>query len=302
MINMNDNQPLVSVLCLTMNHAAFVERSFQSILDQTYKNIEIIYLDNNSADNTFEIADKILSTSGVDYKKYKRDKNYGVALNVNFLVEKAVGKYVINISGDDWWEINNLEEKINFLEQQPQYGMVYSSFYKYYYNTGKCIINPDKKWCISGNIFDSLLVANFVSGIGTVIRKEVIDDVGNYDENALLEDWDLWIRIAQKYSIGYINKELVYYGQHGKGNITSNLQYMDEGYKYIFEKYKQYGKVSQAKKRIALNRIYLAATHKPSFKSLAFILKNFQLKTDYFKQLLKCVLGIVRIRFHNNYN
>lgn len=299
---MNDNQPLVSVLCLTMNHAAFVERSFQSIIDQTYKNIEIIYLDNNSADNTFELADKILSKSSVNYKKYKREKNYGVAVNVNFLIEKAIGKYIICMSGDDWWEINNLEEKINFLEEQPQYGMVYSSYYKYSYDTGKCIINPDKKYCISGNIFDKLLVGNFVSGIGTVIRTKVLKDVGNYDENALLEDWDLWIRIAQKYLIGYIDKELVYYGQHANGNLSGNLQYMDKGHKYIFEKYKQYGKVDQAKKRIALNRIYMAATYNPSFKSLAFILKNFQLKSDYFKQLIKCVMGMAGLKFPNNFN
>ena len=75
--------PLVSVVCITMNHAAYVERSFTSMIHQTFKDFEILYVDNNSRDKSFEIADKIFRESGLPYRGFKRDKNFGASENVN---------------------------------------------------------------------------------------------------------------------------------------------------------------------------------------------------------------------------
>lgn len=283
--------PLISILCLSMNHEKYIQRSFESMLKQTYKNIEIIYVDNNSADKTFEIGCQILKSSGLQYQVYKREKNYSITENLNFLTKKANGKYITILSGDDFWEINNLEEKINFFEKNPQYGMIYSGGYKYYYDTNEAIVIPEKD-CKSGWVFKEILKDNFINAIGAVIKKTALEDVGLFDENSLIEDWDLWIRIAEKYPIGYLNKKLVYYGQRTGNNISKNNNYMDKGWEYILNKYKGHQEIEIAKKRLKLYRICEYASTKPSIPTLTFILKNFQFNIMYFKQLIKCFAGI----------
>ena len=86
--------PLVSIICISMNHQAFVKQSFDSIVNQTYQNMEILYVDNNSVDSTFEIAEEIFKNSDRPYRGYKREKNYNIAQNLNFLIKKAKGKYI----------------------------------------------------------------------------------------------------------------------------------------------------------------------------------------------------------------
>lgn len=284
--------PLVSILCLSMNHEAYVQRSFESIIKQTYRNIEILYVDNNSRDKTFEVADKILKDSGFKYQGSKRDKNFSITQNLNYLVKRANGKYFTILSADDFWEPDNLEEKIKYLEENPQYGMIYGGGYKYYYDTGekRAILEND---CKSGWVFKDILKDNFINAIGAVIKKSVLEEVGSFDENSLIEDWDLWIRIAEKYQIGYLNKKLIYYGQRTGSNISRDNKYMDKGWEYILNKYSGYKEIKAAKKNLKLYRISEYATTRPSLKTLSFILKNFQFNFVYFKQLIKCIIGIM---------
>lgn len=127
---------MVSVLLLSWNHEKYIEQSIRSILDQTYKDIEIIFLDNNSSDKTFSIALSLLERSGVEYQAFKNEKSYGIPYNQNFLLSKSAGEYVCLMSGDDWLHRSNIEEKLKVFEQHSSAGMVYSNGYKYYDEIG----------------------------------------------------------------------------------------------------------------------------------------------------------------------
>lgn len=288
----NHLQPLVSVLCLSMNHENFIEKSCLSLIDQTFKNFEIIYVDNNSTDRTFEIANKIFLNSGLPYTGYKREKSYGVSANLNFMIKKAKGKYIAILSGDDFWELDNLKEKIIFFEKNQHYGMIYSSGYKYFHDTGATTEIPSKGFK-DGWVFKELLKDNFVNGIGVVMKKAVLEEVGLYDERSLVEDWDLWIRIAEKYQIGYLNKRLIYYGKISSESLSKNNDYLDRGRDYIFNKYAQHEEIGIAKKKFRLLRIYQIADENPSFKNLILLLKNSEFSFAYLKQVAKCVVRIV---------
>ncbi|RYF80029.1 MAG: glycosyltransferase family 2 protein, partial [Chitinophagaceae bacterium] len=254
--------PLVSVLCLSMNHEHYVEQSANSVVTQIYSNIEIIYLDNFSSDATFEKADGIFSASGRPYKGFKREKSYGISANVNFLLQQATGKYISIISADDWWDANNLSEKIAFFEQHPEFGFLHGAGYIHYYNSGN-IVKEDVLNHRSGWLLRELLRRNFVNTNGAIIRRDVLQQVGNFDEDSKLEDWDMWIRIAEKYPIGFFPKPLTYYGKQSD-NLSDNKAYMKEGTEYIFKKYSHYKKeMAAAKDYYHMVDVYEAATTAP---------------------------------------
>ncbi len=291
------DEPLISILLLSMNHAPYIEKCIMSLRDQTYKNIEIIYLDNASADNTFKIGQNFLAQSGIPNKTFFNEHSKGISKNLNFLYSHSTGQYIVALSTDDWLTPDSIEEKLHHFKQHPEFGMVYSSSYSYNYDTKKVLICEKKSLFKEGWILKDILKENIVNTIGCMIKRGTIETVGQFDENSLLEDWDMWIRIAEKFPIGVVNKELAYYGIKGGQNITGNMQYMSQGFDYILNKYAHYNEIRKSKKLIAKVKAYHYATKEPSLKSLKFILKNYRFNFFYFKQTIKTIIGIFKGTF-----
>ena len=130
-----------------------------------------------------------------------------------------------------------------------------------------------------------------------MIKRNTLETVGHFDEDSLLEDWDMWIRIAEKFPIGLVNKELAYYGIKEGKNITGNIEYMNRGFEYILNKYSHYKEIKESKKFVARTKAYHYASKEPSIKSLLFILKNYRFNFFYFKQTGKTIIGIIRKPF-----
>lgn len=288
--------PLVSIVCLSMNHEKYIEKSFASVVNQTYANVEIWYADNNSTDVSFEKGNSIFKQSGLAYKGFKREKNYGISANLNFLISKCRGKYITIISADDWWEHSNLAEKIAYYEKHPQYGMLYGTGFFYDYTTNRTEVENLTNFK-SGWVLKEVVTRNFINAIGVIIKKETFAEVGLFDEASLLEDWDMWIRIAEKKEIGFFDQPLVYYGQTGK-NVSSNKLFMNEGYEYIFKKYSHYKEIESAKKFYQLMDLYDNANEEPRLKNLSRLLTNYQFTPLHFRQVIKCVLGIAGIKIN----
>lgn len=289
-----ESHPLVSILCLSMNHESYIEKSAASVINQTYPNLEIFYVDNFSADASFEKADALFKASGRPYKGFKREKSYGISANVNFMLSQASGKYISLLSADDWWDLTNIEEKVSFFEKNKQYGMLHGAGYICYYDTGEIvkenILNDNSGWLLK-----EVVARNFVNTNGAIIRKDVLDDVGFFDENSNLEDWDMWIRIAEKYPIGFFPKPLTYYGkQHA--NLSDNKAYMKEGYEYIFKKYSHYKEIAAAKDYYKMVDVYEAARLSPNFYGLGLLIKNFRFSGLHIKQMGKLVLAFFGIK------
>ena len=293
---MNDN-PLVSILLLSMNHEGFIEQCISSLKEQTYKNIEIIYLDNASSDNTFEIAKKALEESGISHKIFSNIESKGISKNLNFLYKNSSGEYLVTLSTDDWLIPDSIYEKVKYFLQHPEFGMVYSSCYYYFHDTGETIECPQKNKYKQGWVLSEILKYNFIRTVGSMIKREALKKVGLFDEDSLIEDWEMWIRIAEKFPIGYINKELGFYRLKNGANITSNNQFMFRGFDYIVQKYSHYKEIEVAKKYVKVSKCYTYAAKEPSFKTLLFILKNSEFDFFYFKQVIKTILGIIKKPF-----
>lgn len=293
---MNEN-PLVSILLLSMNHERFIEQCIISLKTQTYQNIEVIYLDNASIDKTFEVGKRALENSGLPYKIFSNTESKGISKNLNFLLNNSLGLYICPLSTDDWLTADSVQEKVKYFKQHPEFGMVYNSAFSYNYDTNKKIVCAKKNKFKQGWVFKDILKENFISTTGCMIKRNTLETVGNFDENSLIEDWDMWIRIAEKFPIGLVNKELAYYGVKEGNNITGDMEYMNKGFDYILKKYAHCEGIEETKKFVDRINTYYYATNQPSVKSLLLILRTYRFNLFYLKQTAKIILGIFKNKF-----
>lgn len=292
-----DSSPLISILCLSMNHERFIEKSIHSALAQTYSNLEFIYLDNFSSDTSYEKASAMFKACDRPASVYRREKSFGISANLNFMLGYAKGKYISTLSADDWWDITNIEEKVAFYEKNPQYGLLHGAGYICYYDTGEIVREPvlNSK---SGWMLKEVLKRNFINTNGVLLRKDVLNEVGLFDEQSNLEDWDMWIRIAEIYPIVFFEKPLAYYGKQS-ANVSDNKAYMKEGYEYIFKKYRHYKEVHAARDYYKMVDVYEAAMLQPSLDGMRLLIKHFRFSAVHIKQMGKIMLAFFGISVGN---
>lgn len=296
-----NNLPLVSVICLSYQHEKFVERALRSVIGQTYSNFEIIFIDNNSTDKSFEIGKAILESSHAKFFVKKTPRNLGIAGGVNFAIKSfASGKYIATIACDDFWDMYNLEEKVKYFEENSSYGMLYGNGY-YYFDDTKEIKLYYKKPSISGFILKELLQAPPINPQGILYRHDVIKELNYFDENAKVEDRDLWYRIAEKYPIGYLHTPLTFYRSH-TSNISSNINYVREGNEYFFKKYEDKFPNEIKKARMKQERFfaYTMSKNSPTFKTLFKLISRFKFNWLYTKEVGRCFLLALKQLKPNN--
>lgn len=232
-----NEKPLVSILLLSMNHENFIEKCILSLTDQTYKNIEIIYLDNASSDRTLDIGKRLLEQSGIPHKIFSNKESKGISKNLNFLLRFSSGQYISPLSADDWFTIENIQKKVDFFCQHQETGMVFSNGWLYYQEEEKTVINDSSRF-MRGHIFKEILtVPDCIFYAGSMYSRNIFESVGDWDEKLLIEDLDMYIRIALKSNIEYIDEPLVFY-RKTKSSVSKNKNFMIDGCQQYYKKYK----------------------------------------------------------------
>lgn len=188
-------QPLVSIIMPTYNRASFLKRTLEAILTQTYKNFELIIVNDASSDNTEEIIlEFIKRDSRIKYLKNKQ--NLKITKSLNYGLSQAKGIYIARADDDDRWIDNQkLEKQVKFLEENKDYVLV---------GTGAITVNESGKKLFSYlqpetdlEIRKKILFANPFVHPSVVFRKSVLKKIGLYDKDAPnAEDWDLWFRMG----------------------------------------------------------------------------------------------------------
>lgn len=215
----DESLPLVSIIIPTYNPCNYLEKAISSLVSQDYKNIEIIVIDDSSHQlgrNYINELQKVFN-----FKIFFLTENSGgCAKPLNIGINLAVGKYVGVCAQDDFYLTNKIKTQVNFLEANPQFAMSYADTFTIIDdNDSNYIIQktPKRK---SGYIFDEILQQKFyIPAVSVLIKKEVFNVVGNFDQNLLIEDWDMWLRIAYGNKIGYISESLACYRSH-QNNIS----------------------------------------------------------------------------------
>lgn len=231
----NPNLPLVTFISPCYNHSKYVVQSLNSIRLQTYPHIKHIIIDDCSTDDSVAVIENWIKTHNYNCLFIKHPVNKGISYTLNEAIDLAEGIYCTPLSTDDYIVPERTETFVRFLENNQAVPMVVSD--------AKIVDDnnvPIKKelehsfinYCLGpSNTFDkkngwltyeTLLQQNFVPG-SLMFRNSVFKELGKFDTSMKVEDWNMWLRIARKYKIGYINEQLTYYRMHAE-NTMNNAQ------------------------------------------------------------------------------
>ena len=185
----------------TYNHGRFIGDAINSVLNQTYKNFELITIDNYSKDDT----EKIATSYKDDRIKYLKFRNNGIiAASRNYVIRHSRGESIAFLHSDDIWLPEKLEKQIRVFQISNETAMLYTRFKTIEGDVISNRIFPENGKYKSGNIFKSLYLRSFIACSSVVVKRNVLDQVGLFDTDPNLiaiEDTDLWLRIALKYII-----------------------------------------------------------------------------------------------------
>jgi glycosyltransferase involved in cell wall biosynthesis len=212
----------VSVIVLTYNRAHMVTETIDSVLNQTFKDFELIVVDNESTDNTEEV---IKSFTDERIRYFKHQNNGLIGVNRNYGVNKARGEYITFCDDDDLWMPEKLERQVKLLDLNKELGLVYSDSYimDENGNLGRDTLLSSLR-PLRGNVFDKLFQSNFIPMPTVMIRREVLSKVGGFDPKYIIAlDYDLWLRIAEHYPIDFTEEPLAKYRIHG-GSVSRNQE------------------------------------------------------------------------------
>ncbi len=281
------DQPLVSILLLSMNHEPFIEQCISSIANQTYKNIEVVYVDNASSDNSFEKGKKQLEDAGLPHKCFSNKTSKTISANLNFLFDHSSGDFVSPLSTDDWFEPTNIQIKVEFLQADPGVGAMFSNGWIYLQEEGKTILNDATRFKRGFIRKEVLTETDCIFYVGMIYRRAIIDEVGKWDESLFIEDTDMFIRIGSVANIDFLPAPLVYY-RRTSSSASKNKKFMLEGFTQYYEKYKHVTWINMKKwlaeryRNMAasdindLNLKHAGALLKKSFQLNPFSIKNYQ--------------------------
>lgn len=197
----------MSVVLPTYNRANLLGRAIQSVLNQTYRNFELIIVDDGSKDDTDEVISRFRDPRLI-FLQHK--SNLGGAAARNTGINKSQGEYIAFLDSDDLWLEEKLEKQIELIGKAPHHiGVVYTGMLRFEGNQIKYYPPPEVK-VIDHNIHHQLLKKNFIGTPATLVRRECFQSVGMFDERLpRLQEWELWIRVSAEYDFLFIDQPLV---------------------------------------------------------------------------------------------
>lgn len=226
-------KPLVTVIVPAYNHDQYIEDCLKSIISQTYTNMQIIVINDGSTDNTESVVKDFISKCNIKIEFISKE-NEGLCKTLNRGLGIVKGKYVAFLASDDMWLPERIEKQVSFMEKNENIGMVFSDAYFMRDETATDKRFTDYKPIIRAyflnsiqttSIYEELLMENFIPALTVLIRRECFDKVGYFDTSLKYEDYDMWLRISEKYPIAYIDEPLAYYRVHND-NFSNNIRIM----------------------------------------------------------------------------
>lgn len=285
----NAIQPLVTTVIPTHNRAHFLERSIRSVLNQTYRNIELIVVDDCSTDDT----ESLIGTIADDRLRYiKLETKAGAPAARNVGVQEARGSYIAFQDSDDEWLPEKLELQMGLLHSaSPAVGLVYSKFNKL--KNGQLSCFPDDIFLPQGKILASLLKGNLVGTPTMVVRCECFSTLGLFDEKLKrFQDWEFVIRAAASYEFCAIDQPLVTVYENAD-SITARESGC-EALRYIYKKHEKLFSDEPATARSHARTIAFGLVMQGDLVSgREYLEKSFNYRYSLFNRVARLMLDIV---------
>ncbi|OJJ15143.1 hypothetical protein BKI52_39440 [marine bacterium AO1-C] len=297
--------PLVSIICLCYNHEKYVAEAIESVLLQTYTNIELIIVDDASSDGSCKVIEDVLDgvyvssltekTKNASLKLQnepifiRNQENLGNCKSFNIGLTRATGKYIIDFSTDDVLLDDRVEKQVDAFEQlADDYAVVFTNALNineagavqgYHYtvdNKGKSKVEVPQ-----GDVYKEVLKHYFISTPTMMMRTQVVKEMGGYDEDLSYEDFDFWIRTSRKYLYYYLDeattlKRAVRNSLSSKFYRRNYSSHLQSTLKVCYKALEQ--NVTNEENKLLAHQVYY-------FLRLAFYLQYFDLVKSFYQLL-----------------
>lgn len=287
--------PKISIIIPTYNSSLFIKRTINSVLGQTFKDWELLIVDDCSTDNTIEIVNDFIKTDS-RIKLFKTPTNSGApALPKNIGIENSHGEYVAFLDHDDEWLLTKLEKQLAVFEnlKNKNIGLVTCFANIKNNSTNNIIFQYHNSY--RGNIIKKIVKGCFVfSSSSVMVKSKILKNIGGFDEKLKSsDDWDMWIRISEKeYDFDFVPEYLLSYFVHannvyyGNNDPKSKSEFFIISQKHfdLFLKYSPFGlgygyfavkNYNLARKYLVNSLFFVNSSGQERLKSVGFIILTF---------------------------
>lgn len=290
---------MYSVIIPAFNSELYIAEAINSVLRQTAQEFEIIVIDDGSSDNTWGIISKFNDPRIKCF--YQNNSGPGSARNTG--INKSQGEFIAFLDSDDIWRSEKMAIQLEYLHKNPDIGVVYSDF-SYFNNFGTVNKNfPIEKGLprLSGKIFEDLFLRCFIQTSTVVVRREIFNDVGFFNEKLYSgQDYEMWLRMSLFTNFCYIPYVLADYRDH-RFSISMNILNFKKPPEIVvleslYNDYSKYinqipsHKLKQRFARPYFQYGYMAMRHKNYHLAKKYFWKSFKITPFYKKSLMFCFL------------
>ena len=223
--------PTISIVIPAYNAAQTILQTLNSVLQQTFKDFEVIVINDGSTDKTLELLQTIQDPR-LQIFNYE---NGGLPVARNRGISHAQGEFIAFLDADDWWSSDKLESQWAALQEHPEAGVAYSWNYYQYDNSEQSYAETSNTF--QGNVYADLLVKNFIqNGSNPLIRKAAIASVGLFDSSLKsCEDWEYYLRLAKHWPFVLVPKVQVFY-RKSSTSMTSKIEVMETYLRLVIDR------------------------------------------------------------------
>lgn len=231
MKKINNNK--VSVLIPVYNHEKYIKECLDSILKQTYKNIEIIICDDGSSDNSKKVIENWILINNTDVEiKFLTQSNHGICCSLNRMISISTGEYISLCASDDYLIPSSIKNRMNYLINNEKNGCfaVIGDAYVIDHNSNvlkksamRFLYNANI-YELASNINEELIVNWSVVGPTLLYKKEILNIIGRYDESLLVEDRDFYLRLLSYNMLHFINEPVAGYRIHSSNVSRKSIE------------------------------------------------------------------------------
>lgn len=281
-------QPLVSIIIPCYNHERFVQESIQSVINQSYNNIELIIIDDGSTDASVEKIQELIPLCEKRFTRFKfrYRPNKGLSTTLNEALEWSHGEYLVSLASDDIMLENRIEIQVKLLNNNEKIVAVFGSVYlidEGNRKVGEEVINYPQVY----NFKSIFLHEHRIFSPTQMIRYASLKEVGGYKDGLVIEDWYMWLKLAKIGDILVVPEFFAKYRYHDN-NTIKNLDKMHKGRLEILMLFKDSLYYEKALKNVYwLNCLELAAKSNYEIKYIIklFLINPKKFFIDSFKKI-----------------
>lgn len=204
------DHPLISVIVPCYNHAAYVDKAIDSVLKQTYLNVELVVIDDGSRDESVRILEALSARHGF---RFVSQTNRGVCKTLNRAIQEfSTGQYIALLASDDYWDVTKLARQMEALAIRPGAEFCYTQAREFsdHGQTGPVFPARPPSGKVTGRVF----LRQGVPAGSMLFSRRLYDKLGGFDENLREEDWDFVIRCSAETEFVVVRDALFHYRAH----------------------------------------------------------------------------------------